>query len=124
MAKAKLKQFLSMVNNVELRTKIAYAIELDDVGYITEFSLSKIEEIIKQDHSIGVIPEYEYDAIIVTIDEKVVKGERLAGYVFFDKTRWNRAPGDFCNTTPVLHIANPVDGLQLAYTKTDRYLVI
>ena len=113
-----------MVNNVELRAKIVNAIQIDDVGYITEFSLSKIENIIHEDHSVNSIPDDEYDAIIVTIDEKVVKGERLAGYVFFDSTRWNRAPGDFCNTTPVLHIANPVDGLQLAYTKTDRYLVI
>lgn len=109
---------------MDLRLKIAESIQIDDVGYITDFSLSKIEEIIRLDHSISMIPENEYDAIVVTIDGKVTLNERLAGYVFFDKTRWKRAPGDFSKTTPILSIANPIDGLKLAYTKIDKYLVI
>lgn len=109
---------------MSLRRKIAESIRLDEVGYITDDSITEIERLIDNDHGVSVL-DGEYDAIIVSIDERqLVKDERIQGYVFKDKSIWSRASGDFTSTTPVSNFAIPVDGLKLAYTKTTRYLVV
>lgn len=108
---------------MSLRRKIAESFRLDEVGYVTDESIIEIERLIDLDHGVSVL-EGEYDAVLVTLDEKLKEGERALGYIFKDKSIWKRASGDFTSTTVINQIAVPVDGLKLAYTKSTRYLVI
>lgn len=109
---------------MSLRRRIAESIRLDEVGYITDDSITEIERLIDRDHGVSVLGG-EYDAVILTLDEnELKKGDRLQGYVFKDRSIWNRASGDFISTASIDSFAIPVDGLKLAYTKSTRYLVV
>lgn len=108
---------------MSLRARIAEAFRLDEVGYITDDSITEIEQLIARDHGVSVL-DGEYDAVIVALDESSKEGSRIAGYIFNDKSIWKRASGDFTKTAPINKLAIPVDGLKLAYTKSTRYLVV
>lgn len=107
---------------MSLRARIAEAFRLDEVGYVTDDSITEIEQLITRDHGVSVLSG-EYDAVIVALDESK-EGSRIAGYIFNDKSIWKRASGDFTKTAPINKLAIPVDGLKLAYTKSTRYLVV
>lgn len=109
---------------MSLRRRIAESVRLDEVGYITDSSITEIERLIDRDHGVSVL-DGEYDAIILSLDDnELKKGDRIQGYVFKDRSIWSRASGDFKSTTPIDSFAIPIDGLKLAYTKSTRYLVI
>lgn len=91
---------------------------------LKEKSVVDVKNAIKSDHSISMIPEDEYDAILIHDGySHIQKGISTGGFIFGDKS--NRFPdGANVFTSSVQEIATPIDGLKLVKTRNTTYLTV
>lgn len=95
--------------------------------YLSSHAIFAIKNLLEADHGISVIPEEEYDAILVS-SHPIKEGEVSFGYIFNDRKK-DRPYGPFENgegvrTSTIQEIVEPVQGLYLAKTRNTTYLVI
>lgn len=91
------------------------------------FTAQAVRKIIETSHEVSVIPQQEYDAIIVAAFEPSVDNV-MYGYVFNDRSE-KRPKGQFpdgvgIRTSRITTMVEPVQGLFLVKTNNSSYLVI
>lgn len=108
----------------ELKAKLVQVIKLDPHGFMLEYSVVRAKEIIESDYGVCMIPDTEYDAILISHPAYPTElGTRSAGWVFNDQK--GRFPdGHYIDIGTAMEIAIPTDELKLLSTKRTTYLVI
>lgn len=93
-------------------------------GEISQAGIVLASDAIRMDHAVSMIPDEEYDAILIAVKGIDVKlGRQYMGTVFNDKKQ-RFHDGAFLTIGTVQNIAYPIDGLKLISTKRTTYLVI